>query len=116
MLIYLILQYMQLFTVFVNNLWMFIMIYMINPKSQRFYWLDLQQDLFKDWCIRKIYGGLKNNYKHEVWIPFANKQMASKQLTELEYAKRQKGYIYADIQNPEHYHLTPQTISEVLQS
>jgi predicted DNA-binding WGR domain protein len=87
---------------------------MINPDNNRFYWLDLQQDLFKTWCIRKIYGGLKNNHKHEVWLPFENKQAASKELAELEYIKRQRGYIYADIQEPEHYHLRPQTIDEVL--
>lgn len=90
------------------------MIYMINPVKQRFYWLMIAQDLFNIWCVRKIYSGLTNNHCREVWIPFANKQGASKKLTELEYAKRQRGYIYADMQKVEHYHLCPQTLAEVL--
>ena len=90
------------------------MIYMINPSTNHFYWLDLQQDLFGDWCIRQVSGTLRAKHKHEVWKAFSTKQEASQELNEIEYLKRQRGYVYADIQDPEHYHLRPQTFAEVI--
>lgn len=89
------------------------MIYMVNPKTKRFYWLMLQQDLFGTWCVRKVYGGLTNNHKREEWRPYPTKLAASQALTELEYLRRQRGYIYADIDNTEYFNLKPQTIAEV---
>lgn len=92
------------------------MIYMTNPKTLRFYWLNIQQDLFGTWCVHKIYGGLNNHRGREIWIPFENKSEASKALTDTEYLKRQRGYIYSDIKDVEHFALRPQTIKEVLES
>jgi len=92
------------------------MIYMTNPKTLRFYWLNIQQDLFGTWCMHKIYGGLTNHRGREVWLPFETKSAASKALTDAEYLKRQRGYIYSDIADVEHFALKPQTINEVLAS
>ena len=92
------------------------MIYMINPKKQRFYWLILQQDLLGYWCVRKIYGGLNNNHKREIWIPYKNEHEAAIALTDIEYIRRQRGYIYSDVEDIRHFSLTPQTINEVLAS
>ena len=90
------------------------MIYMANPKTLRFYWLNLQQDLFGTWCVHKIYGGLTNHRKREVWIPFKSQADASKALADAEYLKRQRGYVYSDITDVEHFALKPQTFKEVL--
>ena len=90
------------------------MIYMTNPKTARFYWLNLQQDLFGTWCVHKIYGGLTNHRGREVWLPFNNQTEASKALTDAEYLKRQRGYVYADINEVEHFALKPQILKEVL--
>lgn len=92
------------------------MIYMTNPKTHRFYWLNLQQDLLGTWCVHKVYGGLTNNRSRDVWIPCLNQAEASKILTDAEYAKRQRGYIYSDINDVELFALKPQTVKEVLAS
>jgi len=89
------------------------MIYMINPKQQKFYWLILQQDLLGIWCVRKVYGRLDSNYRREEWIPCPDKLSAAQELTEIEYRHRQHGYIYADIDNVDYFDLMPQTIEEV---
>ena len=88
---------------------------MTNPKTLRFYWLNLQQDLFGTWCVHKIYGGLTNHRGREVWISFKNQADASKALADVEYLKRQRGYVYSDITDVEHFALKPQTIKEVLE-
>lgn len=90
------------------------MIYMINPKRQKFYWLILQQDLFGVWGVRKIQGCLNNNYRKEEWLPYSNKLQAAQELTEMEYKQRQHGYIYADIENVDYFDLKPQTLEEVM--
>ncbi len=92
------------------------MIYMVNLEKKRFYWLMLQQDLFDTWCVRKIYGGLTNKHKREVWVPYANKLAASQALTEIEYVRRQRGYIYAEMEDVAYFNLKPQTVTEVLAS
>ena len=89
---------------------------MINPKKQRFYWLMLQQDLFGSWCVRKLYGGLLNNHRREAWIAYNSEKDASAALTELEYLRRQHGYIYADVDDSRYFALRPQTFKEVLRS
>lgn len=89
------------------------MIYMTNPTTLRFYWLNIQQDLFGIWCVHKIYGGLTNRRGREVWIPFKTKAEASLALTDAEFSKRQRGYVYSDIADVEHFALKPQTIQEV---
>lgn len=92
------------------------MIYMTNQKIIHFYLLNLQQDLFGTWCVHKIYGGLTNHRGREVWLPFENKAEASKALTDTEFTIRQRGYIYSDINEVEHFALKPQTIKDVLMS
>ena len=89
------------------------MIYMTNPIKKRFYWIFLQQDLFGTWCLRKIYGGLANNRRREVWTPYPNELDASKALMETEYSKRQRGYIYDDNNNIDYFALKPQIINRL---
>lgn len=89
------------------------MIYMVNPKTKRFYWLLLQQDLFGIWCVRKIYGGLTNKHCREIWEPFNSQQDATKALADIEYKRKQRGYVYADIPQVEHYYLRPQNLDEI---
>lgn len=87
---------------------------MTNSKTRRFYWLNLQQDLFGTWCVHKVYGGLTNKHRRDILIPCSSQTEASKTLTDVEYAKRQRGYIYADINEVEFFALKPQTVEEVL--
>jgi len=89
------------------------MIYMIHPLKKRFYWLFLQQDLFDTWCVRKVFGGLTNNHCYEMWVAYSSQDEAAKALADVEYLRRQRGYIYADIPHPEHYHLRPQNHAEI---
>ena len=89
---------------------------MINPIKKRFYWLMLQQDLFDKWCVRKIYGGLNNNHCREIWIPYDTEHEASRALTDAEYLKRQRGYVYSDIEDFRYFALKPQTLNEILAS
>ncbi|MCE3269340.1 MAG: hypothetical protein K0R49_1592 [Burkholderiales bacterium] len=86
---------------------------MTNPVKKRFYWILLQQDLSGTWCIRKIYGGFENNRCREVWIPYPSELYAAKAFTETEYSKRQRGYIYDDIDNVDYFALKPQIINKL---
>lgn len=89
------------------------MIYMEHPNKNRFYWLIMEQDLFGTWCVKRIFGGLSNKYSREIITPCQSHIEAAKLLTEIEYIRRQRGYIYGDIKNPDTFTLTPQIISEV---
>lgn len=91
------------------------MIYMVNQQKQRFYWLSLVQDLFGTWCVHKVYGGLNNNHSRSQYISYSDKLAASQAMTEIEIVKRQRGYVYADIDILEHFNLRPQTIEELYQ-
>lgn len=86
---------------------------MIHPLKQRSYWLMLKQDLFGTWCVCKIYGGLTNKHCREIWTAFNSQTEASKALTEIEYKRRQRGYIYHDNHDVDHFYLKPQIINEV---
>ncbi len=89
------------------------MIYMIHPLKKRFYWLFLQQDIFDTWCVRKVFGGLTNKHCYEMWSAYSSQHEAAKALADVEYLRRQRGYIYADIPQPEHYNLRPQNYAEI---
>ena len=73
------------------------MIYMENKLKGKFYWLLLQQDLLGTWCIKKIHGGLHNNYRKEEIIPFEDRKSAAVAITDIEYIKRQRGYTYSEV-------------------
>lgn len=90
------------------------MIYMVNPQSQRFYWMTAKQDLFNTWCVHKIFGGLKNNHRQTILIPCENESSAFSLLNECERTRLKRGYRYFELNNPDHYSLKPQTIDEVL--
>lgn len=87
------------------------MIYMVNHKKQRFYWLGLTQDLFDNWCVRKVYGGLNNNHCREVWEACDSKISASQRMFDIECTRRNRGYVYADTKTPDDYLLTPEIIT-----
>ncbi len=105
-----------------QNLWIiknwqyntgFYMIYMEHPEKKRFYWLLMEQDLFGTWCVKRVYGGLYNQYNRQLVTPCQNRAEAAKMLTEYEFIRRQRGYIYANTNNPDNFALRPQTIDEV---
>lgn len=90
------------------------MIYMVNIKSQRFYWMAAKQDLFNTWCVHKIYGGISNNHHRSVLVPCLDKNEAYTLLTKFEQIRLKHGYTYSGLNNPEYFALKPQTIDEVL--
>lgn len=83
---------------------------MINPTKQRFYWLNMQKDLFEQWCVVKIYGGIKNRNVKEIWETCDSELEASQRMFDIECIRRNRGYIYADTTHPENYILTPELI------
>ena len=89
------------------------MIYMQNPDKQRYYLLLIEQDLFGTWCLKKAFGSLVNRRERVMIQTFASKKEAWQELTEVEYKKRQRGYIYSDMVNPEHFYLRPQNLNEI---
>lgn len=89
------------------------MIYMINPKLNRFYIITIELDLFNTWCVRKIYGGLENNHRHESVQSYESESAASKALQICETKRRKRGYIYASLISSVLFTLCPQTIQEV---
>ncbi len=75
------------------------MIYMQNKQKQRYYSLNVEQDLFDTWCLVKIFGSLNSRRGRIIRQICDNEQDAWEKLTEIEYAKRQRGYSYADLEN-----------------
>lgn len=73
---------------------------MENHKSQRFYWMTVKQDLFGNWCIHKIYGGLHNNHHHSILTPCVDKNEAYKLLAKFEQIRLKRGYIHHKSFNP----------------
>lgn len=74
---------------------------MINHQKKRYYWLILEQDLFDTWCVKKVYGSTESLRRREVLVPFPNRQAAAMAITNIEYIRRQRGYIYDDDSDPE---------------
>lgn len=87
------------------------MIYMVNNQKQRFYWLSIQEDIFGQWCVVKVYGGLNNKHCREIWEPCESKNLASKRMFDIENIRRSRGYAYANTKTPDDYILTPELIS-----
>ena len=74
--------------------------------------LLIEQDLFGSWCLKRVFGSTVNRRGRIMIQTFDNEKEALQELTEVEYKKRQRGYIYSDMISPEHYYLRPQIISE----
>ena len=89
------------------------MIYMENPKSQRFYLLYIEQDIFNTWCLIKSFGSLLNRRGRTLPTVCSSQEQAWNELTEVEYAKRQRGYVYADLDSTKLFHLRPQNLFEI---
>ena len=89
------------------------MIYMENPKSQRFYLLYIEQDIFNTWCLMKSFGSLLNRRGRTLPQVCSSQEQAWNELTEVEYAKRQRGYVYADLDSTKLFHLRPQNLFEI---
>lgn len=83
---------------------------MINHKKQRFYWLSIQEDLFGQWCVVKVYGGLRNNHSHEIWEICESQLLASQRMFDIENIRLKRGYVYANTNTPEDYVLTPEIV------
>ena len=75
--------------------------------------LDIMQDLFDTWLVIRSFGSLSNRRGRTIWQVCENEADAWQQLTNIEYNKRQRGYVYADLMNTIHYDLRPQTFAEL---
>ena len=87
---------------------------MENKQKQRFYLLMVEQDIFSTWCLKRIWGSLLNRRGRTLVQVFESEKEAWLELTEIEYKKRQRGYIYADFDIETHLILKPQNLSEIL--
>ena len=86
---------------------------MKNIQKNRWYLLDIMQDLFDTWLVMRSFGSLTSRRERTIYDVCDNEADAWQQLTEIEYSKRQRGYVYADFVNVESYSLRPQTIAEL---
>ena len=89
------------------------MIYMHNIKKNRWYLLNISQDLFDTWLVMRSFGSLSSRRERTIWQVCDNEADAWQQLTNIEYNKRQRGYVYADLMNAIHYNLRLQTFAEL---
>jgi predicted DNA-binding WGR domain protein len=88
------------------------MIYMVNHNTQRFYWLGLNQDLFGNWCVVKVYGGIGKKATREIWEPCDSEVSASQRMFDIENMRRSRGYVYANTNSHNDYILTPEVITQ----
>ena len=86
---------------------------MQHIQKNRWYLLDIMQDLFDTWLVMRSFGSLTSRRGRTIYDVCDNEADAWQQLTEIEYSKRQRGYVYADFVNVELYSLRPQTIAEL---
>lgn len=71
------------------------MIFMEHAKTQKFYWLTIEQDLLGAWYVKKVYGILPDKITGSELLMCANEHDASLLLCDLEIAKRKQGYVYS---------------------
>lgn len=88
---------------------------MRHPKSNKFYLLWMEEDLFGQWGIYKIIGNDGKQGRKSISYCDSH-QEASLMLSDMEYAIRQRGFIYDDLKSDEYFALRPQTIAEVCAS
>ena len=86
---------------------------MQNIQKNRWYLLDIMQDLFDTWLVVRSFGSLTSRRGRTIYEVCDNEAHAWQQLTNIEYNKRQRGYVYADIMNVTSYSLRPQTLAEL---
>ena len=86
---------------------------MKNIQKNRWYLLDITQDLFDTWLVVRSFGSLISRRGRTIYQICDSEAEAWQQLTEIEYSKRQRGYVYADFLNVELYSLRPQTAAEL---
>lgn len=84
---------------------------MINHEKQRFYWLSIQEDIFGQWCVVKVYGGINNKHSREIWEPYESRILASQRMFDIENVRRKRGYVYTHTKTPDDYILTPEIIT-----
>ncbi|MFN8771081.1 MAG: WGR domain-containing protein [Neisseriaceae bacterium] len=71
---------------------------MQNRQKLRYYSLHVEQDLFNAWCLIKSFGSLISRRGRIVKQVYYSEKDAWDELTKIEYAKRQRGYVYADFE------------------
>ncbi|MFN8771007.1 MAG: WGR domain-containing protein [Neisseriaceae bacterium] len=75
------------------------MIYMQHKQKQRYYSLSVEQDLFDTWCLIRSFGSIVSHRGRIIKQLYNSEENAWYELTKVEYDKRQRGYVYADIEN-----------------
>jgi predicted DNA-binding WGR domain protein len=86
------------------------MIYMIHKEKQRYYWLSIQQDIFEEWCVVKVFGGINNKHVRELWEPCNSQLEASQRMFDIEKIRLKRGYVYADTKASEDFMLTSEVV------
>ena len=92
------------------------MIYMEHPVKSRYYLLFIEQDLFGTWRLIRAFGSLVSNRGRRMTQVCDNEKHAWYEMSEVEYKKRQRGYIYAALPYENGFYLQPQAVSEIIQA
>ena len=69
---------------------------MENHIKHNYYLLVIEQDMFKGWILKRIFGNLHNKRYRTIIQTYTTETDARQMLTEVEYKIRQNGYIYVD--------------------
>lgn len=70
------------------------MIYLEHPKSKKFCWFCVKQDLFEQWGVELISGNITNKTTKVKWFPALDEYEARAIASDIEYEKRKLGYLY----------------------
>jgi predicted DNA-binding WGR domain protein len=64
-----------------------------NHAARRYYQALLQQNLFGDWELLRIWGGIGNAYGRQQCIPIGDALQGELELAKTEARRRQRGYL-----------------------
>ena len=88
---------------------------MEHPAKNRYYLLFIEQDLFGTWRLIRAFGSLINSRGRRMMQVYSDEKHAWHEMGEVEYKKRQRGYIYATMPHEDGFYLRPQTAAEITQ-
>ena len=64
----------------------------VNPKAARYYQVHLDRDLFGDWTLIKVWGGIGSNRRRMHSTGVASYESGVEQIDEIARRRSQRGY------------------------
>ena len=65
----------------------------VHPEKQRYYQVELLQDLLGDWILVQCWGGIGSHLGRLRIVHFASEQAGLKQIAVIAKRRRQHGYL-----------------------